>query len=113
MNDWLEQLSPEERAEWDAFVQRASTKTLEKMSESQFMISLVPQGKPDIKFCAELGMAIMLGKPVLVMAVQGAVIPPKLREIADETVELPGDFDTEEGRAAVVAAIARLRLDRE
>jgi hypothetical protein len=107
MTDWISELSSEERAEWNAIVEHFRRDALEKMTESAFVMSIVPSpGKLDIKFAMELGAAIMLDKPILAIAQPGAELPPKLRLVCEEIVQ--ADIDVEDGREAIHLAIDRL-----
>ncbi len=105
MGDWLGELDEKERKEWDAFVKHARTETLVNMTKSSAVISIAPAGKPDIKFCVELGMSIMLSKPIVIIIAAGQEIPQKLRVIANDVIE--ADIDTEKGREEVAK-----RLDK-
>lgn len=58
-----------------------------------------PDGKVDVKFAVELGMAIMLGKPIIVVQRPGILVPPKLAKIADRVVN--ADLTTAEGAKAI------------
>ena len=106
MSDWPDQLDPDERASWDAFVEHVRTETLVKMDESLFVMSLVPRGEVDVKFAVELGLSIMLDKPIVAVVQPGQPIPERLRMVCDEVVE--ADIDVEEGRRQVAEAIARM-----
>lgn len=107
MSDWVEDLSPESRKEWDKFVEHTRRETLEKMTDSAFVMSIVPDDKNlDVKFAVELGMAIMLDKPIMAIVQPGARIPDKLRTVCEEIVEM--DIDLEEGRAELLKAISRM-----
>lgn len=104
MTDWLDELTPDEREGWDEFVAHVRRDALTKIDESAFVVSLFPTGgEPDVKYAVELGLAILLNKSILVVAMPGAVIPPKLREIADIVVH--ADVDVEEGRQLVADAM--------
>ena len=97
-SDWINKLTGAEREEWDAWVRDIDNNLFPKMESSAFVMSLLPDGKPDAKFCVELGMAIMLEKPIVTVASPGAVVPRKLMQISDEIIV--GDFRTEAGRKA-------------
>lgn len=100
MSDWVEGLSPSERAEWDRFVQHQREHTVQAMAESAYVASLYPDGGNfDVKYAVELGMALMLDKPIILIVQPGAVIPARLRKVADAVIE--ADLDTERGRAHV------------
>lgn len=76
---------------WQRYAKRALEELLPMVDESTFCIALVPR-KPedydDIKFCIELGMMIMLNKPILLVVPPGTKLPDKLALIADSIVEL-------------------------
>ena len=107
MRDWTEDLSPEERKNWEKIVDYSRKETFRNMDASAFVLSLVPEGPPDIKFCVELGMAIMLGKPVVAVVQRGVKIPGRLAEIADAVITVT-DLDTGEGCEELSAAIGRV-----
>jgi len=66
------------------------------MQDSALVVSLVPTGDADIKFAVELGLAIMLDKPLICVISPGQIIAGKLRMVADEIVEwAPGDTPDE------------------
>jgi nucleoside 2-deoxyribosyltransferase len=83
---------------------------LKKIDDSAFVASIVPPtgaNQTDVKFCVELGIAIMLDKPILAVATEGRDVPPKLRRVADTIVF--ADIDTEEGRREIAEAIEAMR----
>lgn len=103
---WDKELSPEEREQWNAFVDHVREKTVRAMTESAFVASLVPDGKPDIKFAVELGLAIMLDKPIIAIAMPGCKPPPGLRKVAHGIVY--ADLDTEAGQQHAAAQLKKL-----
>ena len=97
--DWIDGLTPKERVDWDNFVVRARAEAVHLIDESALVMSLVPDaGQVDIKFAVELGLAIMLDKPVVAVAFPGREVPPGLRRVAHAVIELTEDFDTAAGR---------------
>jgi hypothetical protein len=106
VSDWLEELDDGEQAEWDRFVAHVRRDALAKMTDSAFVASIVPSGETDIKFAVELGLSIMLDKPVLAIVQPGAPVPERLRRVADVLVE--ADLDTEAGREKVQAAMDQM-----
>lgn len=106
MSDWIDSFTPAERAEWDAFVQHVREDALVKINSSAFVLSLVPRGEPDIKYAVELGLAIMLDKPIVLVAMPEAVLSERLRRVADEVIV--ADLDTEKGRKQVADAMERI-----
>jgi hypothetical protein len=103
---WDDQLGPQERAEWDRFVKSTREDAMVKIMESAFVMSLVPRGEPDIKFCVELGLAIMLDKPIVAVVMPGAEVPERLRLVADEIIE--ADLDLAEGRELIASRLREL-----
>jgi hypothetical protein len=108
-SDWMEQLTPDERADWDALVEHFRRSTLEGITRSAAYLSFAPPpDQPlDLRFCMELGAAVMLDKPLITVTAPGQKIPANLRRLAVEIIE--ADIDLEEGQREVAAALARLR----
>lgn len=108
MSDWRDELDDERRAEWDDFVEQFRRETIHTIDSSAAFLSLVPDRENwDVNFCVQLGTAILLDKPLLAVAMPGSHVPEKLRLVADEIVE--ADLDTEDGKAAVAAAVGRMK----
>jgi hypothetical protein len=65
----------------------------------------------DAKICLEVGAAVLLGKPMLVATLGGAVVPDNLRRFASEIIELkdgtPGKFSIE-SQVAMKDALERM-----
>jgi hypothetical protein len=84
------------------------THVLPMVEDSNVCISLCPPtGEVDIKFAVELGMMIMLDKPIIVVADENRHIPDKLREVADRI--FLGDITTPKGRARFMEMIQRFQ----
>lgn len=99
MTDWLDTLGPEERASWDSFVTHTRAEAAQKIDSSAFVLQLVPDAKDvDIKFAVELGLAIMLDKPIVAIAMPGIPVPPGLRRVVHHVIEMDEDLDTDAGR---------------
>lgn len=90
--------------EWDDFVRHVRTDLIQKLDETALVISLIPRGEVDIKFAVELGLSIMMGKPIIAVALPGAFVPENLRRVVDSVVET--DIDTEAGREELQRAIS-------
>lgn len=107
---WEERLSASERRDWDSFVRSVREGTLRGMTDSAVVMSLVPRGEPDIKYAVELGLSIMLGKPLIIVVSPGQDVPRKLTQVAD--VVIRADVDTAAGQKAIArelkSAMARL-----
>lgn len=93
--------TPEFR-EWEAEVQES---LVPKIDGSAATISLVPRGQTDVKFALELGLSIMLNKPILAIVYPGADVPEKLRRVADQIVY--ADLESPRGRIEVQRAMTR------
>lgn len=84
--------------DWEDFVTYHRENTVKAMAESAYVMSLVPDAdKVDVKFAVELGLAIMLDKPLLAVVQPGVNIPDRLRQVADAIIVV--DLDTEDGKA--------------
>ena len=88
--------------EFIAWAGRVQREVVPKIAASAFTISLMPAGKPDIKFAVELGLSVMMDKPIILAVPTGSVVPEKLRALADDIVEV----DWEQGSPAVHAVIS-------
>ena len=77
---------------------------LPMVTDSNVCISLCPDdGKVDIKFAVELGMMIMLDKPIIAVVRPDTKIPDKLRAVADKVVVT--DIGTPQGRMEFMRAL--------
>jgi hypothetical protein len=90
-------------AAWAAHVKQS---LYPKIRESAVFLSLVPDD-PDPQVCLQLGAAIFLDKPILLVCPRGRTIPSGLRRIAHAIVE-DVDLESEAGQAAIHEAIGRL-----
>ena len=73
-----------DEARWQAHVERT---LYPKLRAAGAFVSIAPSGEPDAKFCLELGAAIVLGKPILVVAPPGTRVSPGLRRVAHAVLE--------------------------
>lgn len=86
MSDWAE--TPEARA----WLRRADAELVPMIQDSAATVSIVPSGETDIKFAVELGLSIMLDKPIILAVMPGAKIPDHLSRVADKLLEFdPAD----------------------
>jgi hypothetical protein len=89
---------PWEEPEVKAWMRRVKKELVPKIGSSRIVISIAPhKGKTDVKYAVELGMSIMLDKPIIVVAATNDDVPPKLRAVADKiiigTIGEPGFAD--------------------
>lgn len=85
--------------DWKAFEARAHEELVPMLRNSGSVVQLVPKGDSDIKFAVELGLSIMMDKPILAIVDPDTEAPPKLLKIADKVIE--ADLDTADGHAKV------------
>lgn len=81
--------------EWAAFEHNIRTNMLPKMRESATVLALAPDISQDLdlRFAIQIGACILLEKPLLVLAMKGRTLPPKLVQIADRIIYAEGPND--------------------
>jgi hypothetical protein len=97
---------PFDNAEWEAYAKHIRDELVPMIDSSAIAMSLVPK-EADVKFAVELGLCIMMDKPIIAIVPSGTPVPAKIRAVADEIVEgSPGDptFDQR-----LIQAMARLK----
>ena len=67
-----------------------------KMKDSASVLMIAPSidEKFDVQFALQIGAAILLEKPLILLVQRGRIIPPKLRAIADRIIETDLDHAT-------------------
>lgn len=83
--------------EFKAWEARVHADLIPKLASSGSVISMVPKGETDIKFAVELGLSIMMNKPILALVQPGTDVPPKLNLVADKVIV--ADLSTALGNA--------------
>lgn len=94
-------------SEWEEYAAHVRDEVIPMIKNSAVALSLVPSGKPDVKFAVELGMMIMLDKPIIAIVNPGSKVPNKLALVADEIVE--GSVDDPDFQGRLMAALDRVR----
>ena len=108
--DWVGEMSEEQRAAWDEFVESTRRGGLiEMIQESHIFLTIAPEDA-DVKFAVELGFAIMIDKPIMTVVMPNRVVPEHLVRVSDLIVH--ADIDTEEGRAKLEHAIMKFRVQQ-
>jgi hypothetical protein len=76
--------------EFDRFAGRVRRELVPKIEGSRVFLAITPSSpdKVDVKFALELGIAVMLGKPIIAVIPPGTAIPEKLARVVDRFVEL-------------------------
>lgn len=84
---------PFEDPEARAWAQRVVDELIPMISDSALTVSIVPTdaGVDDVKFAVELGLSIMLDKPIVLAVAPGRRIPHRLAMLATAIVEVDGD----------------------
>jgi hypothetical protein len=106
-------VDPFDSDEWRRYAQHAVETLVPMLEDSVATVSLMPtNGEPDIKFALELGMSIMLEKPIIALVTPGGHVPRALALIADEIIE--ADLSKpEQVQRQLTAALARLGLSHD
>lgn len=79
--------------------------TLPLLQTTQAFIAIPPRdfmtvrGTAVVRFCTELGMALMLDMPIIFVVEPGMLLPKKVLRVADNVLE--ADISTEQGRASL------------
>lgn len=84
MSDWTD--DPRAR-EWLRQVRKGLVPKLQDSAMSMVLVT----GEVDVKFAVELGLSILMDKPIIVAVTPGTPVPDKLVRIADEIVEFGPD----------------------
>lgn len=84
-----------------------------KMRSSAFALGIVDEHL-DAYMLMQVGAALLLDKPLILLVLKGAWVPKKARELADTIVEVDS-IKTPEGKEKIQAAITNLveRLAKE
>ena len=96
-----------------AWLARASEELVPKLDASRMSVVLV-KGKTasegDLQLAIELGLSVLMDKPILVIVVDGKPSPPKLVGVADAVVHLhEGELKRPSGRAKVMKALTDMK----
>ena len=90
------------------WLHHVKTHVLPMVEDSTMVISICPPAdKVDIKFSVELGLSIMLDKPIIAVVRPGQEVPAKLAQVADRV--FVGDITTPRGRARFMEMLQRFR----
>jgi hypothetical protein len=99
---------------FDAWEEHVREELIPMLADAAVTISMVPQGgKTDIKFAVELGLSIMLDKPIIALVEPGTSIPNALARVADEIVEVDIRNDNAAAQKSIGEAFERVMLSRQ
>jgi hypothetical protein len=102
-------------SEVDEFWERVRRDLVARVNGAAFAMMCVDASDPlDVHFAAQLGLAIMLDKPLIIVVAPGTRLPLRLVRIAEEIVELDltGPLVETSGSERLVAAIERVMSTR-
>lgn len=76
--------------EFDAYAEHVRSEVVPMMKDSKIFISITPANPQelDVKFAMELGLAVMLDKPIIAILKPGTKIPEKLARVVEQFVEM-------------------------
>lgn len=96
---------PWSEPEAQEFITHVRSELVPMIDQSQFFICLTPSepDEVDVKFSVELGVSIMLDKPIIAVVSPGSKMPPKLALIADHIIDV--DLRSEKGPALIAERI--------
>jgi nucleoside 2-deoxyribosyltransferase len=84
------------------WIARVKRELVPMIDNSTAVMTLVPGAEPDIKVAVELGVAILLDKPIVAVVIDGRAVPPKLAAVCDEVIEWSDDSAEMAQRIATV-----------
>lgn len=88
---------PFDHPDWKRYARRFREKVLPDIASSVHVMVLSPE-EPDVKVMLEIGAAILLDKPLILLVPPGRTVLPRLQRVADKVIKI--DISTEEGQAA-------------
>lgn len=99
---------------WRDYTERFRRDVLPQLLESAAMIHIGGENRPgrtlDLRAATEVGLALLLGKPLLIVVPRGETIPVGLRRAADEIIE---EWDPDDGASQDRLAAAMCQIMEE
>lgn len=79
--------------QFQEFERKVKKDLIPKIKDSNIFVSITPDtpDKVDVKFAVELGLAIMMDKPIVATISPGTKIPEKLAKVVDRFIEMDPD----------------------
>lgn len=98
---------------WRDYTRAFRRDVLPKLLDSAYMLSIadgVPEEMTDdvLKAATELGLMLLLGKPLILIVPRGVVVQEALRRAATEVVEVNATLDDPADQDRIAAAFRRL-----
>jgi len=91
--------------EWES---RVRDRVVPMLADTAVTVGLIPCGEIDIKFALELGLSIMMDKPIIALVQPGMNIPNGLASVAAEIVEVDIAHDSDAAQRSITEAIGRI-----
>lgn len=96
-------------AEFLEWAERIRTELVPKIEGSSATVSILPtSGELDVQFAVELGLSILLDKPIIALVTPGSKAPAKLMQVADRIIEVDLTNDYAGARARIVEALEEI-----
>lgn len=96
--------------EW---LRHVKTTLIPKMQRSGMGISLLPEGELDAKFAVELGLLIMMDKPIIAIVRPGVHVSEKMVLVADRIIECDMNGIDDTLAVKVAQAVKEITAERE
>lgn len=92
------------------WVKHVKEEMIPAIDDSAYIMSLVPNADDvDVKFAVELGLSIMLDKPIVAIVQPGTPVPKKLLTVADHIIT--ADLSSDSDRARLVDQLEAILKD--
>lgn len=100
------------RPEFERYAEHVRKELLPKLKDSNAFISITPMNakEVDVKFAMEIGLAIMLDKPIVAIIRPGTKIPEKFSRVVDRFVEVEDISDPDSKKRLMQAVEEILEL---
>jgi hypothetical protein len=75
--------------DWEDWSRRVRRELIPRLQNTRVMLNMVPENSldADVKYAVELGLAIMLNKPIILLVQPGTRVPERLVRVADRIIE--------------------------
>ncbi len=90
------------------YFEHARRELAPKIASSAYVITINPSEEIDPKIAMETGYAVLMGKPIILVADDRRPVNPGLRRIATEVIELASPLSTDAGRQELMARLGAL-----
>lgn len=91
--------------QWETLVEE---RLIPILRDTAATVSLVPRGVIDVKFAIELGLSILMDKPIIALVLPGMKIPQGVGAVAAEIVEVDIIKDPDAAERSIAEAFERI-----